>query len=299
MNRAERHLEAAAFQHAMNRYQGRLPGQSPYEPPSVPIRRILGSLVLSSRFLFPSEIVQKHEGALEKAEKLLSEGYGLITIFNHWSKRDPAEVIKALTSLLPHALFVDMHAPVGKHQWKFYIAAISEFWGVAASPITTPDTLREWRRQKPPRLVNKDEAEKEYQAYLQTAAEILELGGILFVAPQAGRKSRMTAFPGDPIGSIVYFTREQGFEKIAFLPIGIGEKGRTDYSASGFNFGHTYTLSIGECMALSEIEEELTQRNQSINQQRSQQPNLRLITVDNVIYEQLNTVVPDAYKRVT
>lgn len=259
-------------------------------------RKVMGWL-LDRNFLFPHIVIKEHESAIAKAERLMrDENYGLIVMFNHWSKRDPEELMKDLGRLNPYFNTVEHSSPAGKHQWGPHVRLVGNYLAVATDPVVTFDTAMRWRRQKPPRLVDKEEAKEEYEAFRKTAADTLALGGIVFVAPQAGRKDHMTEFKGDPIGEIVKRARAQGFDKIAILPIGVGDDNVTKYEVSKYNRGHTYTLTIGECVTVNEVEDNIAKRNIKIEKARAEQPTLRLITFNTAMQERLNNVAPEGYR---
>ena len=174
------------------------PGHLLTPPPiTADIRRAAGDWLLNRSFLFPSEIIEQREGAIEKAIGLMKGGYGLIVVFNHWSKRDPVEIFKSLEKLSEYFLHVPWHAPVGRHQENLSLHIASAIWDVDLSLITTPSTIREMRRRgHKDWMPRREEIEKERKEYFDTAAQILGAPGILSLSPWGTRHPKATKKAG-------------------------------------------------------------------------------------------------------
>lgn len=290
--------------------------------PNYARRRFVAAKLLDLPFLFPHEVIEIHNNALERAEQLMQEDYGIVFAITHKDKRDPEEWVKDVSLDTKHLREAEMSAPVGWHQWKFYLPRLGHFFGVTTSRIVTMETIKQHKdyekapllsrgksftehvvfprikRQEPNKDAYIDATRREltdedmiagYNDYLRTTAVTLGMPGIVVIAPHSSRKAQFTKFVGNPMTNIINAAKGRGVTKIAFIPVGIGEKGKTEYQVGKYNRGKRDTIEYGECVTLQELDEELTLRNQERNIDEEE------LTYDSLLEERLRAVAPLGY----
>src|SRR3989344_4445063 len=278
-------------------------------------RRRIAAETLDRPSLFPHEILAIHDNALENAIDHLQNGTGLVVYFNHFSMRDPAEVLKDLVLIAPDLLSYDIAGPLAYHQTYPGLLPLAQSFDISLKPVVTSDTekkhkdytrptvgqraqivydalhqtVREKKVQKLQlrRRLRKDEKHTLALDYLETAGETLKSGNIVIIAPETGRRDRLTPFPKRPLGMLVDSAVTQGVEKIAFLPISVIDLDSNEYKVSGFNRKHRYGLTIGACLTLDDI---LDVAEEGSDQPLS--PRQRFNVVDKVLYNRLRDLFP-------
>ncbi|GEM_PF-5233526 len=303
-------------------------------PPNIPLRRKIAAKVLEHT-VWPHEVVGIHNDAITRAEHLMrEEEHGLVVGINHWASRDPEEAIKNLTLLSDYFSTREIVAPVGYHQWKKYIPPLGKFFGVRSYQVVTPHTRDLEADVKKPSLADKAKTIFSYQvvsrlprrermsrqeyeerirgqklsfeesnaggkAYLSASADALENGNIILLAPEAERGPKLREFRGGPMQKIVNEAKKRGVTKIAFLIIGVGEKGKETYEKSGFRFFKTATIEVASCFTLQELLEEVKRQDAALDEYNAsippeQRTRLR-VSIDTVLHQIMEGVVPDGF----
>ena len=303
-------------------------------PPNIPLRRKIAASVLENT-VWPHEEVQIHNDAIQRAEHLMKEeGYGLVVGINHWSSRDPEEVIKDLMLMSDYFRTREMVAPVGHHQWKKYLPPLGRFFGIDTYRVVTPHTRDLQADVKSPSFTDKAKAVFSYQItsrlprnermsreeyerkmrgerlsleereqggkeYLSATADALEAGNIVLLAPEAERGPKLREFRGGPLQMIVNEAKKRGFTKIAFLMIGVGEKGRKTYKKSGLRLFKKATVEVASCITLQEAQEEVRIQDTALDEHNAsippeQQTKFR-ISLDNILHQVMEGVVPERF----
>jgi hypothetical protein len=175
-----------------------------------------------------------------QAEEMLEQGNGLIVLMNHFSLRDPLQVTSWLfrnkvTGRRP------IIAPVAYHRHDLILRFLCYLMAIETYPIATLKTIR----------LGYDVPERgaAVQTYLESAVSALEAGSIVFIAPQGGRKSRLRAPVGHPVGSIITLAEQKCIHNYGILILGLSVPGATSYdqaSVRGLNVFRKYGLGISQ-----------------------------------------------------
>lgn len=253
--------------------------------------RKLADATISPR-VFKSELTDSGR-SIDKAREALGNNKGVIFIINHLSERDPAQIVREI--------FHDkgmgrkkIIAPIAVHHDHLWLHAAGKLLGVTLKPIVTENTRKEQRYRD--RKLNEGKAE-----YSTESIEGLKKGRIVVLAPQGERMPKLghPQFKNLVIGTLMALAKKNKLDNYAFLFIGIGIKGVDDYSdgkrIKGFNPSDVYTLNIGTFLTNEDVLAQAT-RLATETAVISKKPENPLRFVDQVIFEELRKVVPDAYK---
>ncbi len=225
---------------------------------------------------------------LTKVEELLREEYGLIVVFNHFSYRDPWQVLKDIIIKFPTMIKREILCPIHKHQYKKFkllLAPLAGFAQINLFPITSPKDklITNKGADREERMNVIVEARRDYANYLATAAKYLKTGGVVPLAIQGGReKSLRYKETIRPIEHIITALEEQGINKASVLFVGIGKENETNYRVEGFDTKRKYTVKIGPALILAELKEAAKKNNRSI---------------DKEAISQLGLIVPPPYNK--
>lgn len=246
-------------------------------------------------FLMPGKTEGKNR--LGRTEDLLKEGYGLVVLFNHFSLRDPFQILKDIIINNPLMREKEIIFPITEHQYKKYKLLFKPLSGLLKMklyPIANPGTLKVLALKNNPEKYSKTVSRQRLLLieYMNSAVEVLKKGGIVPMAPQGERKnslempqdSEKTKKPIAATATLIANLNKNGIEKVAFLIIGVGIENITDYGAKvkGLNPRKRYTLKIGPTYTKQELLE-LAQNN--------------LRAIDQGVFEVLAAVVPPSYNK--
>ena len=223
-------------------------------PPGVFPRRALlrqAGTGLASAIL-PCTIVDEERG-LDTAEALLCEGYGLLVIMNHFSLRDAPQALVLLcrSRVMRQREIV---APVALHQYRRHMTPVrlcAALFDIRLSPVVTPRT--------DPHLYNAAALRHTLKSYIAGATSVLQSGGIVLLAPQAGRESQLGAPAGHPVAQLLRRLPASEVPKVALMFVGFGISGEDDYSlqnAGGVNLGRHYQASVGATVTVQQALQE-------------------------------------------
>lgn len=185
-------------------------------------------------------LVYDDKDSLYAAQRFLEDGYGLIVVINHFSQRDGLEVIHLLfqNSTMRRRPFL---APVALQHYGTIAQFFANKLGLQLQPIVTDSTI-----QLLGDGVNRGDGLVDY---LVAAIACLRQGGIVLIAPQGGRQVAIGQPTHRPIGSLMAQAKRCGVERLAFMFIGLGMGGETEYTTDivgDFNFQRVYELRLGE-----------------------------------------------------
>lgn len=191
------------------------------------------------------------DGGIERACKLLSEGYGLIVLYNHFSIRDSLHI--AGDVLFAHRVMNsnEIRTPLALHQSKDVInKALETVLDFHMSPLATGETLKKQKYKDLSPTTG-------FREYLADGVATLEKGGSLMMSPQTTRKDRLSEEPQSrPLATLFLKIESKKLENgIAILFVGIGIQGVTDYSTPGirgFNLRKKYEVTVGPCYTKEE-----------------------------------------------
>ena len=183
--------------------------------------------------------------SLARAEILLEQGYGLIVAFNHFSKRDPFQVLKEMFSNKT-ILGKQIVSPIALHQSNESLIKIAASHGIRMHDIVTQDTLDTGKN----RGLEKGEGLIEFT---QDALDCLASGGIVMIPPQEGRRVALGPPERRTINTLLAQAKRRKIENIAVMTLGLGFANSSDYSKRGFNSFRQYTVGIGHTFKMEEL----------------------------------------------
>lgn len=322
--------EAAPTTKAFSDHRTRLARRFNLPQPNIPGRRRWLAEFMDRRLLLPFKVLENPEGETIEplrrfVELVKDKKHAGVVAVSHRLKRDFLQIFEALWQLDDFFLNVEHIAPAGDNQWKDFLPALANYFGVTPVRTVTHHAREQGVSFERPPLLERAKTVFSYAAskvgkgdmsseefiqkmrgkrrssrelllnYLDVATTIIKPGGekpgveVLF--PQAGREPSMTPFEGGPIKILVKAARRKGIDKIAFLIVGIGEKGSQNNKVGGYRPATEAELKF-HCLTLEEGEAEVERRNEELRSKR-QIPNF---TIDNLIHEIMLTLVPEGYK---
>jgi hypothetical protein len=209
---------------------------------SLMLRKIAGTLAV---VVLPCQQFGEAQHVAE-AETILEQGYGLIVIMNHFSFRDPLQVLSWLFRN-PTAGRRPIAGPIAYHMHDTPIQFMTDRLRIQICPVVTAKTIElQGSKHRPGAGIRE---------YLDAALETLSVGGILLLAPQGGRKCRLGKRVGRPLGNIVAHARRRDVSNFALLCVGLGMPDVVDYSrkkVGGLNLLRSYDLRVGQPITISE-----------------------------------------------
>lgn len=258
--------------------------------------------ILNSKYLFPTE-VQPDEGAVDRAHELLDEGYSFIVAYNHSNKREPLDCMTTLVGLGGKFVDAEYLTPLAWHQQKIDVHALSHVTGIPLMPIVTSDTIEQGANRLTPPLrerisatIFRRELPEEkilperfgLPEYLDEGGNVLTRGGIVFVAPQGGRRDELGQPKGRAVELLIRNAKRKGMDKIAVWPMGISLQDKVVYDdqSNGLNRTKVADVKFGIPLTIEELQ------NQTHHHNESYADNL---TLDQFIFTILAEHLPPAY----
>ncbi|MCL5784589.1 MAG: hypothetical protein M1142_04535 [Patescibacteria group bacterium] len=228
-----------------------------------PVRRVVTAYGLKT--LWSIEFREAAAGNLTALNEALAEGNGAIGLTPHFSKGDFLADLVALNLNSKEARRRPTRIPIAAHQRPFYLDILCGLGDVSLATIITGDTrlkeneLKTKGKPIPWRNINPTEAMNDY---LDTSIEELEQGGLVFLAPQGGRRDSLRPFRGGPLSRLMDRAGEKGVnpDKIPVFSVGLEIEGVTDYSnLKGLNLWRKYTLTLGRTVKRGKIKGDIDQ----------------------------------------
>ena len=206
-------------------------------------RRFLRHVI---RPLVPARLISD-AGGLQRAESLARAGYGTLVLMNHFSLRDGVQVLHLLygSEILRRRPTL---APAASHHLEgTLLPALAGRVGIQLVPITTPAAVK--RHGLAPASGTNP------LLYARQAIAALDNGGIVLLAPQAGRCPALGEPEMRPVSLLLAQALRQHVRDVALLFVGLGIAGVSDYSlekVGGFNPGLRYEIRVGQTYTFSE-----------------------------------------------
>lgn len=229
---------------------------------------------LAIRGLIPARVVHD-SGGLQRAETLASTGYGLLVLMNHFSLRDGLQILHFLygSDILRRRATL---APAASHHLEGSpLPVLAERVGVRLLPVASPEAVA--RHRLAPGSGTSP------VVYAREAIATLKAGGIVLLAPQAGRRPLLGEPQMHPVSLLLAQAQRQRVRNVALLFIGLGIAGVTDYAlekVGGLNPCRRYEICVGHTFTLAEALESAG----------------KLRQVDAWAYRQLRNWVPATYR---
>lgn len=229
--------------------------------------------------VFPSDIEIRGDG-FGRAEDLLEDGWGLVVLINHFSNRDPVEVLKDIIWKNPIMRGKQILGPMAYHQYSLAVNIVCKLFGVEPRPLVTAETLQRKPNVGHPLMYGSGR-------YITDAIIALQNGGIVLVAPQTTRKERLDIPEYPTVAYFLHHARQKKLEHVAYMLVGLGIMGVQDYSkgnVGGINLLRNYSVSIGLTLTQGELVAGAKKNNMS---------------PDKFVYDHLAPLVPEAYRGAT
>lgn len=286
-----------------------------YNPFTVQGRRNIISRELSRSYALPHEVHAEPED-VETVREALRHGTPVIEPYTHPDMRSPIDLVKATIMLGDQFDDADYVGPLAWHQQGHpHLRVLSFMTDIPLVPIVTRNTtergkdveifsLKKKVQRKGQKILRKDVPEPGkigprhgFSEYVQQGAKTLEQGGIVFIAPQAGRNSEL----GAPLGAVeMFIDRVQNLHKknpsefedipenTIIWPVGVAPKNIEQFGddTAGINRGLIAEIRFGTPRTLKEYQSEVATRR--INEGRK-------VRIDDIIFEEFRDLVPSAY----
>ncbi len=242
-----------------------------------PLRRRFTSSVLNP--ILRGEVHQRGNGrGIYEAGQFLNNDFGLIVPYSHPEKKETMGMFAFPFSdeVMANRRIIE---PVAIHQRQGWMDTLAKLHGVEFHYIITDDTLKYDKDHK----IIRDYSERQAMdtAFAKRALEVLAEGGILFIAPQGGRRPNLEVPERATLGTLVAAIRRKHLE-VAVLPMGIGVRGVEDYTkAKGYNLFKKIDYNIGNPEDLEDVYKNSGKDYRSIDKY--------------VISHMLPNLVPEAY----
>lgn len=222
---------------------------------SRPSRTVIGVRKFASEaldVLMPNTIEVIGNG-LSKAERLLDEKWGLVVLYNHFSKRDSLQVIKDVLFASPTMRKRPVFSPIAYHQFvdnKRLLDLVSCLTDVRLQTIVVQDTIDIQASN------GLDKGEGLTQ-YIRKSADVLGNSGIVPLPLQPGRRQSLRETQERTVEFLVRSLTRREVTRVAFLLVGVGIQEKERYEkdvTAGYNFGRMYETKIGPVYTLEEAE---------------------------------------------
>lgn len=187
--------------------------------------------------LLPAHLVGGEE-QLAQTEALVEEGYGLLVLMNHFSKRDGFQVLRLLYSR-PSLRRRPTLVPVASHLAGPAVQTLARLNDVDLALMTTPEAVA--------KLGLDPASGEDALAYARRAVATLAGGGIVLLAPQAGRQPALGAPQMRVTSLLLAQARRKRVTNVALLFFGLGLLDADAYplaEVGGLNLGRPYLIRV-------------------------------------------------------
>ena len=233
----------------------------------------------------------QERNGLPKAEGLSKDGHGIVVVFNHFSARDPVEILDFIFGN-PVMRHKPVLSPVAYHMYtdrEGFWETPGEFLDISFCPIVTEETMKLGRNKGYPLGYGMKE-------YFEGAVTTLQKGGIVMAAPQGTRREFLGDSTKPIIGTLIaqtdhkkkkFIETDHEYKKLdsyGLLFVGLGIKDANDYqkqNVGGLNPFKEYQLTIGPTFTKKEVMDAVGGEYRE---------------VDPWVFEQLNKIVPTVYR---
>lgn len=228
------------------------------------------------RHVFVPAGAVNRDASMAATGRLLEQGHGVLIVINHFSRRDPVQVLALLMGdrVVSDRPFL---APVAFHQQSRLVQTLADSFVLQLAPVVTGHTRRRMKEKAP--------QESGLERYLASAVESLRTGGVVLLAPQGRRRALLGAPPfGRPMELLLGAALDAGLERVALLFMGLSIPGTTTYDrrvVGGLNLFRQYEARYGMPVTLRQALEEAGGRE----------------GLDRWTFDRLAGLVPPAYVR--
>lgn len=199
-------------------------------------------------WFLPSEELHITNG-MKRAEELHKEGYGILALITHFSRRDP---IQAMDVFMKSPEFRDtpITGPIARHQTvRGLVPPVGSRLGVEMYPVVTKQTLERQLTVGNPENLTLGQGTF---GYIKAATRALQNGELVIMAPQGTREHHLQHNGQDSVNGLLRIASKKA-PNIAIHLMSFGIPGTTDYSEKkGFNFFRSYDVYHGPTFTLDE-----------------------------------------------
>lgn len=259
------------------------------------VKKRLSLVHTLQRTAFPVETAPFEDDAVEIAREMRQDGFSFIVPYSHADRRGPVDVMTTLLSFGEGFEDAEYVGPLALHQKKSYIDYLSRQADIPLMPIVTKATLEYFEKKKEhPSLLQKAarifpapstqeqptlRSNQGLREYMEEAGRVLaEDKGIVFVAPQGGRRPTLGEPAGRAVEMLIREAERKGTEKIAVWPLGVLLK--SGDTSSGLNPFRKVSVSFNAPLEVTELRERANENGQ---------------TLDKQVFTEFAKVLPEAY----
>lgn len=218
-------------------------------------RSLLGGFF--DRFLAPA-MIDIVDDATEKASALIQEGYGLIVLGAHFSRREGFELAIRPARYIKEVLHGPIVLPISLHQYvrsQGLLDFVGRVCAYTIAPVVNDDAME--RAQEIEKLigrkVNRLDGVLDYARMVKSS---LNLKGTAGMAPQAGRRATMelSQAKSRPLELLLRMMKDNKKTAFLFMPMSPWKNG-SDYHKlhDSYNFGSKYDIRLGPCLTYDEM----------------------------------------------
>lgn len=207
-----------------------------------------GARHLLEPWFLPSEEIHIQDG-MKRAEELHRDGYGILALITHFSRRDP---VQAMDVFMKSKEFVDVPitGPIARHQTvKGLVPPVGRRMGVDMHPVVTPQTMEKALTVGNPEMLKLGDGSL---GYVRAATKALQNGEVVIMAPQTTRRPTLEYNGEDSVRGLLRVAGKKN-DKIGIHLMTFGIPGTENYAdTKGFNFFHSYDVFHGPTFTLTE-----------------------------------------------
>lgn len=199
--------------------------------------------------IWPIEFREHNQGNLAVLNERLKSGRGTVGLVPHFSKGDFLTILSGLVTNSAEFIKRPVLIPIAAHQKPRYLDRLCTFGDINLATVITLDTRHKEKQLKEagkPVSWQGLDSDTAMNAYLNRATTTLNEGGVVILAPQAGRRNLLTPFKGGPVSRLEQHCQEMGINDLAYFAVGLEIPGAEDYSKlKGLNIRSRYLVTLG------------------------------------------------------
>lgn len=191
---------------------------------------------------FPTKVLDEHN-SLDRMKYLSGLGLGFLISSNHFCRDDFKRIF---AKLLREKELEQKRVAIalGLHEFATY-EPFATAAGIDVFSVTTQGTIDILGPKAPPLGTGMEE-------FMRGALKTLKLGNLVVMAPQGGRRPRLTRSEGRILQTLFADAEDEGVE-FGVLLSGIGINGKGDYTNRDYHFGEVFTLRFARVYTNREL----------------------------------------------
>lgn len=199
-------------------------------------------------WFLPSEAIHLSDG-MQRAEELHKDGYGILALITHFSRRDPEQAMDVFMRSREFQ-HTPITGPIAHHQTvRGLVPPVGRKLGVEMHPVVTKQTLEKALTAGKPENLTLGQGTF---GYIKAATRALQNGEVVIMAPQGTREPHLEHTGQDSVNGLLRIA-ERKTPKIGIHLLSFGIPGTADYGQRrGFNFFKSYDVYHGPTFTLQE-----------------------------------------------